>query len=238
MSRENTYTGIILKKQPLGDTDELITLFTKEQGKVRVLAKSVKSAKSKLQQKLQALFFVEIRVATATLPKVIGVETVKTYSALRENLEGLKNAFYALEFVLKFSADEQKNEKLFGIFESFLEFLNTIPKEQELDLGLLKFKLSALETVGFAVHFPKEVSLEQQLYFSPASGGFSLTRGGGAVDEQLFRLFLRLKSSRAVEIAKENFSRQTTARLQILLSEFIEYQLERKLKSEKYLAMV
>ncbi|MFA5991556.1 MAG: DNA repair protein RecO [Candidatus Doudnabacteria bacterium] len=235
MSRETKYTGIILKKQPLGDTDELITLFTKEQGKVRVLAKSVKSAKSKLQQKLQALFFVEIRVTIGALPKIIGVETIKTYSALRENLEGLKYAFYALEFVLKFSADEQKNEKLFGIFESFLEFLNSNPDSEILDLGLLKFKLSALETVGFAVHYPPDAHSDQRLSFSPASGGFSLMRGGGAVEEQVFRLFLRLKSSRAEEIAKEKFNRQSLVRLQNLLSDFIEYQLERKLKSEIYL---
>ena len=54
--REIKHTGIILKKQPLGEADELITLFTKEQGKVRVLAKSVKSAKSKLQQNCRLCF--------------------------------------------------------------------------------------------------------------------------------------------------------------------------------------
>lgn len=235
MSRETQYTGVILKKQPLGDTDELITLFTKEQGKVRVLAKSVKSTKSKLQQKLQALFFVEIRVTTGDLPKVIGVETIKTYSTLRENLQGLKHAFYALEFVLKFSADEQKNEKLFVIFESFLEFLNSCPAPATLDLGLLKFKLSALETVGFAVHYPKEEMLEPQLFFSPETGGFSLNRSGGAIDIETYQLFLLLKDSRLTELSEIKFNPLVSGRLQILLSNFIEYQLERKLKSETFL---
>ncbi|MEK7161717.1 MAG: DNA repair protein RecO, partial [Patescibacteria group bacterium] len=195
--REIKYTGIILKKQPLGEADELITLFTKEQGKVRVLAKSVKSAKSKLQQKLQALFFVEARVTTGKLPKVIGVETIKIYAPLRENLDGLKHAFYALEFVLKFSADEQKNEKLFVIFESFLEFLNSSPSAQVLDLGLLKFKLSGLETVGFAVHFPKDALTERQLFFSTEAGGFLPNPGGVAVDAEIYQLFSPVKLSLA-----------------------------------------
>ncbi len=233
--KENTYTGIILKKQPFGDTDEIITLFTKEQGKVRVLAKSVKSAKSKLQQKLQALFFVEVRVTTGTLPKVIGVETVKTYSSLRENLEGLRYAFYSLEFVLKFSADEQKNEKLFFIFESFLEFLNSSPNVEILDLGLLKFKLSALETVGFAVHYPPQAHSDQRLYFSPASGGFSSNPGGVTVTWEGYQLFLQLKTARPADVAVLKFSPQSLSQLQALMSEFIEYQLERKIKSEVYL---
>ena len=53
MSRETKLTGIILKKQPLNESDEIITFYTKENGKIRALAKSVKSSKSKLQQKIQ-----------------------------------------------------------------------------------------------------------------------------------------------------------------------------------------
>ncbi len=60
MPRENTYLSIILKKQAFKEADELITVYTKEAGKLRVLAKSIKSPKSKLQHGLQVLFLVKI----------------------------------------------------------------------------------------------------------------------------------------------------------------------------------
>ncbi len=236
--RETKYTAIILKKQPLGDTDELITLFTKEQGKVRVFAGAVKSAKSKLQQKLQALFLVEVRVTRPALSKIIGVETVKTYTRLRANLAGLKYAFFAVEFVLKFSPDEQKNEKLFSIFENFLEFLNTCPSVELLNLGLLKFKLTALESAGFAVHFLKDPLFDSPLFFSSEAGGFSSQPGGTSVTTEIYQLFLALNSFRATVVAESKFSPQALDSLQKLLSDFIEYQLERKLKSETYLNRV
>jgi DNA repair protein RecO (recombination protein O) len=79
MSRENTYAALVLKKQPLNEADELITVFTKEIGKLRVLAKSVKFAKSKLQYSLQSLFLVNLTVTGGGLPKIIGVEVVNLF---------------------------------------------------------------------------------------------------------------------------------------------------------------
>ena len=55
--REQHYSAIILKKQPYREGDEIITLFTKEGGKIRCLAKSVKSPKSKLAAKITGFVF-------------------------------------------------------------------------------------------------------------------------------------------------------------------------------------
>ncbi len=202
--RETKLTAIILKKQPFNEGDEIITLFTKEQGKVRVLAKSVKSSKSKLQQKLQALFLVDIILTTGKFPKIIGAETIKVYHQLREKLPAMKMAFYAAELVLKFTADEQKNENLFNLLENFLQFLNNHHEQKVLDLGLAKFKIGILEVSGFGVPDRKD------------------------------ELFLKLKNSDFNQLV--SFTNPTgLAPLQDFLSRFIEYQLERKVKSENFL---
>ena len=122
MSRETKCRGVILKKQAFNEGDEIITFFTRELGKIRCLAKSVKSSKSKLQQKLQSLFIVDISFTHGKLPKVISVEPVKVFSAMRENLQALKRAFYAQELVLKFTPDEQKNEPLYFCWKIFWNF--------------------------------------------------------------------------------------------------------------------
>ncbi len=233
--RENTYTGIILKKQPLGEADELITLYTKELGKVRLLAKSVKSSKSKLQQKLQTLFLVEARVAGGKLPKLTGVETIKTFIALREDLSAVNSAFYAAELVLKFSPDEQKNEHFFSALENFLDFLNSGVEPQLLNFGLAHFKLEVLVAAGFEVHFPKQPFDQAQLFFSPMAGGFSLTAGGRRVSKEVGDLFLQLKTLPLSGLPADAAGVRALPELQGLLSELIEFHLERKVKAEKYL---
>jgi len=213
MSKEARYTAIILKKQAFNEADEIITFFTKEAGKVRGLAKSVKSPKSKLQQMLQALFVVNISLAGNKLPQIIVAEAVKVFSGLRENLEALKRAFYAAELILKFTPDEQINQKLFEDLENFLEILNTEVSEEFMDLALVKFKLEALGALGLNfAHSAEAIGLSKQekdtLQF---------------VEKNNFPSLRLLKDSGSVK------------QLNNLLSAFIEYQLERRIKSEQYL---
>src|ERR1700679_4253725 len=103
MAHEQLYHSIILKKQPYLEADEIITLYTLELGKLRVLARSLKAAKRKLQQSMQSLFVVDVRTAgSRDFPKVIGAEVVQSFSGIRESLESAKYAFYACQLALKF----------------------------------------------------------------------------------------------------------------------------------------
>gem|GEM_PF-1153936 len=235
LSREIKYLGIILKKQALGETDEIITLYTKERGKVRLLAKSVKSSKSKFQQKLQALFLIEVRAAGGRLPKIIGVETIKVYAPLRENLVSLKTAFVASELVLKFAPDEEKNERLFEILETFLEFINGSLSPEITNLALAKLKIAVLNVSGFSTALPQDLEGKKQLFFSARRGGFSLDPSDRPISAQVFNLFLRLKEISLKDISAVKFFPDDAEAVQRFLSELIEYHLERRLKSEKYL---
>ncbi len=237
MSREQKYNAIILKKQAFGEGDEIITFYTKEQGKVRFLAKSVKKNLSKLQQKLQTLFLVEVVVASGSkLPKIIGVEPMKVFSKLREDLDSLKVAFLGMELMLKFTPDEQKNEKLYQLFLDFLDFLEENREPDILSLGLAKFKIGILQVSGFGVDYFSELILADKIYFTPARGGFSEVSSVDSylVSVQTYQLFLNIIKAEFSTVSAIS-TQSKLSELQNLLSQFIEYQLERTLKSEKYL---
>jgi DNA repair protein RecO len=236
MPRETKCQAIVLKKQPFNEGDEIITFYSRELGKIRCLAKSVKSSKSKLQQKLQGLFLVNLSFTQGRLPKIISVEPVKVFSGMRENLENLKRAFYAQELVLKFTPDEQKNEPLFVLLESFLEFLNAQTTEEILNFALAKFKLEILQTLGLGVHNNAKAGDGKEIFFSPTLGGFgnAVSFDGLKVSPAVYGLFLELPLIEFGELKEvKNISGEKD--LQNLLSQFIEYQLERKVRSEKFL---
>ena len=230
MSREQNYTGIILKKQALGESDEIVTFFTKEAGKIRALAKSVKSSKSKLQQRLQALFLVNFTLTGGKLPKIIFVEPLSVFMKLRENLFGIKAAFVACELVLKFAPDEQKNVPLFQALVDFFEFLNGEEDQLIVSLGLIKFKLAVLEASGLGVAGENDI----QTYFSAHGGGFTQVAGGQAVLPAVVNIFRQLRLVEFKNLAAAGIPDAGQNQLQQLLSEFIEYQLERRLKSETF----
>jgi DNA repair protein RecO (recombination protein O) len=239
MSRETKCRAIVLKKQPFNEGDEIITFYSRELGKIRCLAKSVKSHKSKLQQKLQGLFLVDLSFTHGKLPKIISAEPVKVFSGMRENLQNLKRAFYAQELVLKFTPDEQKNEQLFFLLEKFLEFLNSERSESILNLALAKFQLEILQVLGLA---PSEVANKssaennQPIFFSPVRGGFFKISSADAlkVAPAVYGLFLELRQL-DFENVKNVKNTDDGKSLEGILSQFIEYQLERKVKSEKFL---
>jgi recombinational DNA repair protein (RecF pathway) len=179
------------------------------------LAKSVKSPKSKLQQKLQVLFLVDFTLAQAKLPKIISVEPREVFYSIRENLSASTKAFYALELVLKFTPDEHKNEKLFSLLKDFLGILNKESNQEILEQSLAKFKIEILEAVGFGIHKPADFITN--------------------IEPEIYKIFSEIKEAKFNNLA--NINKRKLEQLQELLSDFIEYQLERQVKSEKYLKM-
>jgi DNA repair protein RecO (recombination protein O) len=240
MPREISHLAIILKKQPLNEADELVTIFSKEAGKLRALAKSAKLAKSKLQHGLQVLFLIKLTLAGSSLPKIIGAEVLETFSHIRSSLEASKTAFFALEILLKFTADEHRNEKLFNLYLDFFRFLDkTAEDPDKLNFGLAKFKIDFLTAVGFSVSADRPKDFIGNISFSNSRGGFEFGQGapdGQSASEQAFN---RFKELRALNFsALEDYRIPSVGDieyLQRILSGFLEYQLEREIKSERFL---
>lgn len=237
MSREHFYIAVILKKQPFGEGDEIISVYTQQSGKLRFLAKSVKAQKSKLQQSLQALFLVRLKTAGGRLPKIISAEPVAVFANLRASLPATLAAIYACETVMKFTADEQPNQALFLALKNFLYFLDGKNlSEDSLNLGLAKFKINLLKALGLNVSVPAGAR-PAAVYFSNRHGGFCFHQESDSVpvSPECFLLFFGLAGRPEFEAALAAGSQAALAELQVLLSGFVEFQLEREVRSEKYL---
>jgi DNA repair protein RecO (recombination protein O) len=241
MSRELSYQAIIIKRQPFGEGDEILTVFTQERGKLRALAKSTKFAKSKLKYGLQTLFLASLTLTSSSgLPKIIRVEVKNPFRHILDRLLAAKMAFYVLELVLKFTADEQKNERLFSLVTEFFSFLDTVREEQDLGPGLAKFKIEFLESMGLGVHYEEAPAGEEAAGFSVRRGGFVFREAGQdyqQISANTFPLFLTLKKTGFNELPGPQAGRffESLAELQELLSAFIRFHLEREIKSEKFL---
>ncbi len=142
-------TGVILKKQNYKEADQILTVWTKEAGKVRVLAKSVRLPKSKLVFNLNELSVVEIEViGHKNLPVVIAASAKTNFKNLKNDLIKMGSAFYASELMLKMTADENPNQPAFELMLDFLEKLNNTNSIEHYQI-IDEFALDLSSVLGF-----------------------------------------------------------------------------------------
>ena len=141
-------TGIILKKQNYREADQILTLWTRQAGKVRCLAKGVRLPKSKMNFCLADLGICEIDLAgNHSLATLIGVKSIRQFGGVRENLNKAAAGFYAAELMMKMTADEHPNETAFELLMDFLVQLETSEGTQESLTDNFAMKLP--EVLGF-----------------------------------------------------------------------------------------
>ncbi|MEJ0021901.1 MAG: DNA repair protein RecO [Candidatus Doudnabacteria bacterium] len=113
-------TGIILKKQNYREADQIVSVWSREAGKIRVLARSLRKPASKLNYAMQDLSEVEIFVAGNHLPTLIGAKPIRQFKSLVQDLKKTAIAFYASELMLKMTADEHPNPPAYDLLSDFL----------------------------------------------------------------------------------------------------------------------
>ncbi|HEV8601223.1 MAG TPA: DNA repair protein RecO [Patescibacteria group bacterium] len=210
------YTGIVLKKQNYKEADQIITVWTKQAGKIRVLGKSLRRSQSKLAYSLQDLSLVDIElVASKHLPTLVSAQCLKNFKNLREDLSKVGTAFYASELILKMTADEHPNHEAFSLLKEFLEYLN-VPetKIEKFSPALEAFSLKLLSCLGFGKPKNSKSALQLNDYIE-------------VLDNYSFG-----------EAEKLNISQVQRRQLHTIISGFIESVLERHLKSELFLVSI
>ncbi len=139
--------GIIIKTAELSGTDRLLTVYTKERGKILVRAKGVGKKESKLKSLLEPFNFCEFMLARSrTIDVLAGVYPIKEFNYLHNNLESLAYAFYFAELTDKIVTEPENDVNLWRLILRAFEVLN----EKRNDLSKIKeaFENKLLEFLG------------------------------------------------------------------------------------------
>src|SRR5215468_2707066 len=95
-----TTTGLVLHRLNLGETDKILTLYTREHGKLSAVAKGARRAGSRLSGATELFTDSKFLLATGkTLDIVTQCEIRESFPALRNDLERLARATYFCELL-------------------------------------------------------------------------------------------------------------------------------------------
>ena len=109
--------AVVLRHSNWGEADRLLTLYTREQGKLRAVAKGVRKIRSHKAGHLEPFTHITLQLARSRdLPIVTQVETIDPYLPLREDLTRTGYAAYVLELLDRFTYEEEGGSpKLFSL---------------------------------------------------------------------------------------------------------------------------
>ena len=80
-------SAVVLKRRDLGEADRLLTVMTRDKGKLTLLAKGVRKSASRKAGHVEPFTHVEFLVARGkSLDLVTQAETITAHRQLRENL--------------------------------------------------------------------------------------------------------------------------------------------------------
>ncbi|MFC4320815.1 DNA repair protein RecO [Litchfieldia salsa] len=165
--------GIVIRTNNYGESNKIITLFTREWGKVGVMARGAKKPSSRLASITQPFTYGHFLVQrTSGLGGLQQGETIKTYRGIREDIFLTAYASYIVELTDK-CTDEKKPNPF--IFELLLQTLQYIDEGIDLDILMYIYEMKMLQVLGLS---PKLdgcsicESTEGEFAFSIGEGGF------------------------------------------------------------------
>ena len=101
-------SALVLRHSDWGEADQLLTLYTREQGMLRALAKGARKMTSRKGGHLQPFTQITVQLAKSRdLLIVTQVETVNAFLQLHDDLGKTSHAAYVIELLLRFSYEEE-----------------------------------------------------------------------------------------------------------------------------------
>ena len=141
-------TAINVGSFALGEADKVITLFSKERGIVKAVAKGARKPGAKFSGKSELLCVNKLLLAKGkSLDIITQAESLETFSALRVDLERLTFGLYFAELTRAFSTALEEDCAFF--YELLFAFLARLTQPDSIP-GLLamEFELALLQLLG------------------------------------------------------------------------------------------
>lgn len=246
-ARSQRVEAIVLKHSDFGEADRLLTLYSREQGKLRALAKGARKPGSRKGGHLEPFSRVRLLLGKGReLAVVSQAEAVETNSALTENLEALGYASYVVELLDRFSGEHDENAALYRLLRDTLQRLAA---GDELQLAVRYYEVRLLDQVGFRPELltclicQKEIKPEDQYFSFDLGGVLSPDCGRGNREARpislgALKMLRHLQRSSYEEARKAKPSASVQAELETLMNAYLTYLLERALNSPKFLRRV
>lgn len=133
--------AIVLARRDFRESDQLVTVYTKEAGKQEALARGLKKSTSKNAAALLPFFLLELEIIPGKdLGHLTKVQIVESFTAIPASLLAMKLVSISFDGINKIIRGQEHDARIFNGLVEWLRFLDQEPKIQSeiLDVFFLK----------------------------------------------------------------------------------------------------
>jgi DNA repair protein RecO (recombination protein O) len=175
--------AFVLHHRPFRDTSQLLDVISREHGKITLVARGSRSAKSKLRgllrpfQALRLSWFVRSDLGTLT-----GAEIDSAPLSLGG--DALLSAYYVNELVLNFLHRHDPQPEIFDVYS---QTITALAHSEELAANLRVFEMELLRLLGYALNLDHDANLHEPIEegrfydYRVDQGPVSVSRSEGAM---------------------------------------------------------
>ena len=229
--------GIVLKRTNFGEADRILTILTRDRGKIKVIAKGVRKIKSKLAGSLELFCLTDLLIAEGrSLDIVCGAQIQKSYMNLRKNFGPTSTTYFLAEIIDKNFDENQKNEEIFDLLLACLEQLNL--KNEPLILPY--FQINFLADTGFLPELHQCIKCSGKI--TPQNNHFNFDGGltcekcaeGYTIEDETIKLLRLFLSHRLASILTINVNQKVLAELKHIITYYYKNIHPEKINSERF----
>lgn len=181
MDETRNSTAIIINRSDYRENDSLLTVYTKDFGKLSLVARGAKKLSSKLSGHLEPLSLVDILIIKGKGFDYIGSALGRqAFLGIKDDLNKLYFAGSALRSFNILVRDNQPDERLFLLLQRFLEVIDNYPDNdfgrESGELLYVFFALKLLSELGYRPEMHECLSCRNKIksgrnYFNLKNGG-------------------------------------------------------------------
>jgi len=173
--------ALILNRSAYRESDSLVIVYTKEFGKMSLVARGTKKIHSKLAGHLEPISLADILIIKGKGFDYVGSALTRdAYLNLKDNLNKIYYAGKAINWFIRFIKEDQPDERLFYLLGRWLEVLdnysdNDFTKENG-EIFFIFFALKLLSELGYKPEMYECLNCREKVI--PGKNYFNLMNGG------------------------------------------------------------
>ena len=242
--------AVVLRHSDYGEADRLLTLYTRQLGKTRALAKGARKIASRKAGHIEPFTHVRLQLAKGRDMLILTqADTVDAYQPLREDLILTSQASYILELLDRFTYEDELESST--IFRLLTETLARLASTSDVASWLILryYEMRLLDHVGFrpqlfeCANCGRTIQPEDQ-YFSFSAGGVICPRCGKGlrhlhpISFETLKYFRHFQRSSYAEATRARPSPEVREEAEGLMQGYFTYLLERELNTPGFLKKI
>jgi DNA repair protein RecO (recombination protein O) len=240
--------AVVLRHANWGEADRIVTLYTREQGKLRAIAKGARKIRSHKAGHLEPFTHITLQLARSRdIPLVTQVETLDPYLPLRDDLTRTGYASYVLELLDRFTYEQEGGNP--ALFRLLTDTLERLCSTAEVWIVVRFYEMRLLDFLGFRPQLFECANCQSEIkpvdqFFSPSAGGVICPGCGGGlpglwpVSVEVVKYLRHFQRSNYTEAARARVGSVLQKEVETLMQAYFTYLLERGLNTPGFIKRI